>query len=154
MRTINLIVIHCSATREDRPFNEQGLEAAHRLRGIDGIGYHFYIRSNGDIKSTRPLEKPGAHVRGYNAHSIGICYEGGLDSHGMPKDTRTSWQRHSLRVLVRVLLTDYPDAQVVGHRDLSPDLNGNGEIEPMEWTKQCPCFDVKQWLTEEQLYQK
>ena len=143
MRTINLIVIHCSATCEDRPFTEHDLKTAHRLRGMDGIGYHFYIRRNGDIKSTRPLEKAGAHARGYNAHSIGICYEGGLDAHGLAKDTRTPWQRHSLRVLVRVLLSDYPGAKVVGHRDLSPDLNGDGEIEPMEWTKQCPCFDVK-----------
>ena len=55
----------------------------HRLRGFDGIGYHFYVRRNGDIKSTRAVERVGAHVRGYNTHSIGICYEGGLDSHGM-----------------------------------------------------------------------
>ena len=146
--------LHCSATREDRSFSQQALEAAHRQRGIDGIGYHFYIRRNGDIRSTRPIEKPGAHARGYNAHSIGICYEGGLDSHGLAKDTRTSWQRHSLRVLVRVLLSDHPGASVVGHRDLSPDLNHNGEIEPMEWTKQCPCFEVKKWLSNELHYQK
>ena len=62
---------------------------------------------------------------------------------GNPKDTRTEWQRHSLRVLVRALLMDYPEAKVAGHRDLSPDLNNNGEVEPMEWTKQCPCFEVK-----------
>jgi len=142
MRTINLIVIHCSATREDRPFSMQELEAAHRLRGMDGIGYHFYILRNGDIKSTRPIERIGAHAHGYNAHSIGICYEGGLDSHGLAKDTRTEWQRHSLRVLVRTLLLDYPGCKVVGHRDLSPDLNNDGIIEPMEWTKQCPCFEV------------
>ena len=57
-------------------------------------------------------------------------------------DTRTLWQKHSLRVLVRTLLVDYPGCKVCGHRDLSPDLNGNGEIEPEEWVKQCPCFDV------------
>ena len=108
MRRIDLIVIHCSATREDRPFTEQDLETAHRLRGFDGIGYHFYVRRNGDIKSTRLVERVGAHVRGHNANSIGICYEGGL-----------------------------------GHRDLSPDVNGNGEVEPMEWTKACPCFEAK-----------
>lgn len=143
MRTITLIIIHCSATCEDRPFTEQALEAAHRQRGFDGTGYHFYIRRDGRILTTRSPERPGAHARGYNAHSIGICYEGGLDHYGMPKDTRTEWQRHSLRVLVRTLLLDYPGAQVVGHRDLSPDLNGNGEVKPMEWTKQCPCFEVK-----------
>lgn len=143
MRRIDLIVIHCSATREDHPFTEHDLDTAHRLRGFDSIGYHFYVRRNGDIKSTRAVERVGAHVRGYNAYSIGICYEGGLDSHGLAKDTRTEWQQHSLRVLVRALKMDYPDARVVGHRDLSPDVNGNGEVEPMEWTKECPCFEVK-----------
>lgn len=143
MRRIDLIVIHCSATREDHPFTEHDLDTAHRLRGFDGIGYHFYVRRNGDIKSTRAVERVGAHARGYNAHSIGICYEGGLDSHGLAKDTRTEWQRHSLRVLVRALMMDYPEARVVGHRDLSPDVNGNGEVEPMEWTKECPCFEVE-----------
>lgn len=143
MRLINLIVIHCSATREDRPFTGQDLEAAHRRRGFNGTGYHFYVRRDGRILTTRPVKRVGAHARGYNAHSIGICYEGGLDCHGLPKDTRTEWQRHSLRVLVRTLLMDYPQARVVGHRELSPDTNGNGEVEPMEWTKQCPCFEVK-----------
>ena len=160
VRRIDLIVIHCSATREDRPFTEQDLENAHRLRGFDGIGYHFYVRRNGDIKSTRlvervgnygvppfTVERVGAHVRGHNANSIGICYEGGLDCHGLAKDTRTEWQKHSLRVLVRALKMDYPEAKVVGHRDLSPDLNGNGEVEPMEWTKECPCFEVEKELS-------
>ena len=134
MRTINLIVIHCSATREDRPFNEQALEAAHRLRGIDGIGYHFYIRSNGDIKSTRPLDCPGAHARGYNAHSIGICYEGGLDADGKPADTRTEAQKATMHELLVSLCMDYPEAEIIGHRDLP-------------WVKKaCPCFDVKKWL--------
>lgn len=80
----------------------------------------------------------------YNAHSIGICYEGGLNCHGVAKDTRTEWQRHSLQVLVRALKMDYPEARIVGHRDLSPDVNGNGEVEPMEWTKECPCFNVSE----------
>ena len=90
----------------------------------------------------------GAHARGYNAHSIGICYEGGLDRYGNPKDTRTEWQRHSLSVLVGKLLQEYPGTCVVGHRDLSPDLNGNGEIEPEEWMKACPCFDAEEEFKE------
>lgn len=52
MRTINLIVIHCSATREDKDFTEYDLDVCHRRRGFNGAGYHFYIRKNGDIKST------------------------------------------------------------------------------------------------------
>ena len=142
MREINLIVVHCSATRADRDFTENDLEVCHRHRGFNGAGYHFYIRKNGDIKNTRPLEKPGAHALGYNAHSIGICYEGGLDVRYRPADTRTEWQKHSLRVLIRTLLMDYPGCRVCGHRDLSPDRNGDGRISPEEWVKECPCFEV------------
>ena len=108
MRTINLIVVHCSATREDKSFTEHDLDVCHRRRGFNGVGYHFYIRKNGDIKSTRPLERIGAHSRGFNRESIGICYEGGLDCMGQPKDTRTCWQKHSLRVLILTLLKDFP----------------------------------------------
>ena len=146
MRAIDLIVVHCSATREDRDFTEQDLDACHRRRGFDGTGYHFYIRKNGDIKTTRPVEKVGAHVFGYNRKSIGICYEGGLDRYGKAKNTMTEWQKHSLYVLIQVLLKDYPGSRVCGHRDLSPDRNGDGVIEPEEWVKECPCFDVNEFL--------
>ena len=148
MREINLIVVHCSATRADRDFTENDLEVCHRHRGFNGAGYHFYIRKNGDIKNTRPLEKPGAHALGYNAHSIGIWYEGGLDVRYRPADTRTEWQKHSLRVLIRTLLMDYPGCRVCGHRDLSPDRNGDGRISPEEWVKECPCFEVTSKLYE------
>lgn len=143
MRTINLIVIHCSATREDRDFTEHDLDVCHRRRGFNGVGYHYYIRKDGAIKQTRAPERVGAHAKGFNANSIGVCYEGGLDSKGCPKDTRTEWQNRSLRALLKTLLLDYPGSMVCGHRELSPDLNGNGEIEPEEWIKECPCFDVK-----------
>ena len=89
MRKIDLSVIHCSATREDRCFTEFDLDVCHRRRGFNGPGYHFYIRKDGRIVSTRPVEKIGAHAKGHNATSIGICYEGGLDARGRPKDTRT-----------------------------------------------------------------
>ncbi len=79
---IDLIVIHCSATREDRCFTEFDLDVCHRRRGFNGPGYHFYIRKDGRIVSTRPVEKIGAHAKGHNATSIGICYEGGLDARG------------------------------------------------------------------------
>ena len=148
MREINLIVVHCSATRADRDVTENDLEVCHRHRGFNGAGYHFYIRKNGDIKNTRPLEKPGAHALGYNAHSIGICYEGGLDVRYRPADTRTEWQKHSLRVLIRTLVMDYPGCRVCGHRDLSPDRNGDGRISPEEWVKECPCFEVTSKLYE------
>lgn len=143
MRKIDLIVIHCSATRADRSLTSEDLEMQHRRRGFKGTGYHFYIRKDGMIYPTRPLERIGAHARGFNQSSIGICYEGGLDCKGIPADTRTPEQREHLRLLVRQIMDNFPGCRVVGHRDLSPDLNGNGEIEPEEWIKACPCFDVK-----------
>ncbi|MFV0586366.1 N-acetylmuramoyl-L-alanine amidase [Bacteroides reticulotermitis] len=143
MRKINQIVIHCSATRADRTLTPDDLETMHRRRGFKGIGYHYYIRKDGTVHLTRPIERIGAHARGWNANSIGICYEGGLDCGGRPADTRTPEQRTSLRLLVGQLLTQFPGSRVCGHRDLSPDLNRNGEVEPEEWIKACPCFDVQ-----------
>ena len=149
MRFTNLIVIHCSATCCDRSYTEHELTTDHLRRGFSGAGYHYYIRRNGDIKTLRPMTQPGAHVRGYNAHSLGICYEGGLDAQGCPADTRTPEQRSALRLLVHQLLKRFRNnVRICGHRDLSPDLNGDGLIEPEEWVKQCPCFDAATILTE------
>ena len=146
MRSINLIVVHCSATRANRALTTEELETIHRRRGFRGIGYHYYIRWDGTVVNTRPLELVGAHAKGHNAHSIGLCYEGGLDCNGKPADTRTPEQRSALRLLVYQLLKRFRNSYVCGHRDLSPDLNRNGEIEPEEWIKECPCFEVKKEL--------
>lgn len=144
MRKIDLIVIHCTATRIGCPLSPEALDRMHRQRGFNGCGYHYYVRRDGMICSMRPVERVGAHVKGFNAHSIGVAYEGGLDAKGDPADTRTEEQKHALRVLVRVLREDFGVSahRVVGHRDLSPDVNGNGVVEPEEWVKVCPCFDV------------
>lgn len=142
MRKIDMIVIHCSATRADVPLSPRQLDEMQRQRGFDGCGYHYYVRRDGEICTMRPVDRPGAHAKGYNQHSIGVCYEGGLDEQGRPADTRTELQKRSLRVLVRVLAMDFQTRRIVGHRDLSPDLDGDGVIEPEEWTKVCPCFDV------------
>lgn len=141
-REINLIVVHCSATREDRSYTPEQMERDHKARGFNSAGYNFYIRRSGEIISLRPLDQIPAHAKGYNRNSIGICYEGGLDSNGVARDTRTNAQRLALESLLKQLIAAYPDSKIVGHRDLSPDLNGNGIIEPNEWTKMCPCFDA------------
>ncbi len=143
MRTINCIVVHCSATRENHVLTPEMLEDIHNSLGFRGTGYHYYIRKDGTVLKTRPIGIAGAHVRGHNAHSIGICYEGGLDARGHPKDTRTKEQRTALRLLASQLLKRFRGSYVCGHRDLSPDLNDNSVVEPKEWIKQCPCFDVK-----------
>ena len=122
MRSINLIVVHCSATRADHALTTENLESEHRRRGFHGIGYHYYIRRDGTVVPTRPL--------------------GGLDCNGHPADTRTPEQKSALRLLVHQLLKRFRNSYVCGYRDLSPDLNGNGVIEPEEWVKVCPCFEV------------
>lgn len=143
MRKINLIVVHCSATRTGTTLSPSQLDEMHRLRGFDGMGYHYYIRRDGTLVTGRSEERMGAHVRGYNAYSIGICYEGGLDAAGNPKDTRTAQQRVRLRSLIEKLVMRYPLARVRGHRDLSPDVDGNGRIDSNEWIKMCPCFEIR-----------
>ena len=102
-RMVDLIVIHCSATKETSRLTPLALDRMHRQRGFNGCGYHYYIERDGKINSMRPSEKVGAHARGYNAHSLGICYEGGLDKNGRAADTRTERQKVSLRALVKVL---------------------------------------------------
>lgn len=142
MRFIDRITIHCSATREDRDFTENQVRDSHIARGFRTWGYHFYIRKNGSIVKMRPIDQMGAHASGFNS-SIGICYEGGLDSSGKPKDTRTQAQKDSIRKLLHQLVPEHNIKYLSGHRDLSPDLNGNGIIEEWEWAKSCPCYDVQ-----------
>lgn len=139
---IRYIVVHCSATRADHPYPVEALESDHIARGFRGAGYHFYIRRSGVIHPLRPLERIGAHALGYNRCSWGVCYEGGLSPSGEPQDTRTSAQREALHSLLRHLLSLAPTAHIVGHRELSPDRNGDGMISPAEWRKACPSFDA------------
>ena len=132
---IRYIVVHCSATRASQSYSPEALERDHRARGFRSAGYHFYIRRSGAIIPLRPLEQIGAHARGYNRSSYGVCYEGGLDDTGRPADTRTAEQRTALRQLLEHLHTLAPQATILGHRDLSPDRNGDGHITPDEWIK-------------------
>lgn len=144
MRDINLIVIHCSATKEGVDYDVAEIRKWHvEQRKFKDIGYHFLIHLDGTIERGRPWDQPGAHAKGYNNNSVGICYVGGLDSKGKAKDTRTVAQIHSLRASVQMLKAQFPLIDSVGHRDLSTDLNGDGMITENEWMKQCPCFDVK-----------
>lgn len=129
-RRIDLIVIHCSATRCDRPYTVDDCRRDHLARGFANIGYHYYIARDGVVHAGRPVNQEGAHATGYNRRSIGVCYEGGLNARDRPADTRTPAQKETLRLLLERLKTDYPNASVVGHRDL-PGVR-----------KDCPCFDV------------
>ena len=129
-RRIDLVVIHCSATRCTRSYTVDDCRRDHRNQGFADIGYHYYITRDGVVHAGRPLYTEGAHAQGYNRYSIGICYEGGLDIRGRPADTRTPQQKDTLHRLLQRLKEDYPQARVVGHRDL-PGVR-----------KACPCFEV------------
>ena len=133
MRTITLIVVHCSAVRPDQMSSAEEIEKWHKRRGFKRIGYHYVIRRDGTIETGRPEWMIGAHChvagQNHNKYSIGVCYEGGLDIRGQPADTRTEAQKASLRTLLEDLHRRYPKALIVGHRDLSHD-------------RDCPCFDT------------
>lgn len=142
MRIISLIVIHCSATKASQKVTVADIDRWHRARKWEGCGYHYVIYQDGSIHIGRPLEKKGAHVKDHNAHSIGICYIGGLDEQGNASDTRTPEQKQSLINLLTDLHKKFPKAIILGHRDLSPDLNGDGHITPNEYIKECPCYEA------------
>ena len=131
MRVITLLVIHCSAVKPDQTSSAAQIDTWHRKdrHYKFGIGYHYVIRRNGEIEPGRPEWMIGAHCLNHNAHSIAICYEGGLNARGQPEDTRTAEQKLALRALLLDLHRRYPRALIVGHHDLNPQ-------------KDCPCFDV------------
>ena len=117
MRRIDLIVVHCSATRCDQPYSVKALIRDHADR-FGFTGYHYYITRDGQLYQTRHENLVGAHARHYNKHSIGVCYEGGLDPQGRKADTRTAEQKHALWALLKSLKVDYPDAKILGHCEL------------------------------------
>ena len=147
MKTIDAIIIHCSATRAGQDLRAKDIDRMHRARGFNQIGYNFIIDLNGIVENGRPLSIDGAHCNtkgfsesSYNKHSIGICYIGGLDANGKPADTRTIAQKAALRELVAKLCKEYEIIEVLGHRDTSPDLDGSGEVEPERIYKGVPLF--------------
>lgn len=133
----DFIAIHCSASAPDPKTDAKTIDRWHRQRGFLMIGYHFVIKTDGEIQKGRDIESIGAHVENFNAESIGICLIGGVDVNGptgKPTDTFSTWQMDSLLALLKELLPQYPFAVIQGHRDF-PNV-----------AKACPSFDVKAWL--------
>ena len=133
---IKHIIVHCSATREgDDSINAEVIERWHKARGWRGIGYHFVVLLDGTIETGRRINNCGAHTKGLNCNSYGVCYIGGVEKDGKtPKDTRTKKQKESLEYLLYFLKLISPDASIKGHRDFAD--------------KACPSFDA----TEEYKY--
>lgn len=133
MRKIRKIIVHCSATPEGKDIDAEEIKKWHLKRGWRDIGYHFVIKLDGTIEEGRPIEQTGAHVKGHNYNSIGICYIGGVEKKKkndkwIAKDTRTKKQKDSLIDLLLRLKEDYPGAVIHGHNEFS--------------SKSCPCFDA------------
>jgi N-acetyl-anhydromuramyl-L-alanine amidase AmpD len=149
MRHIKFIVVHCSASPNGRAVSAQEIDAWHRQRGfrrrapvgqphLPHIGYHYVIDIDGTVTEGRSLGEIGAHVAGSNARSIGICMI------GTDRYTREQWD--ALANLRDDLTLTFPEAKWLGHRDFSPDQDGDGVIEPWEFIKTCPGFDVAEWI--------
>ena len=129
MRRINKIIIHCSATKANHDITVRDIKRWHLANGWNDTGYHYFIRLDGTIEDGRPIEKAGAHTKGHNGDSIGICYAGGVAENGTPLDTRTPKQKNALRALVELIKESEPHATVHGHNEFS--------------NKACPSFNVK-----------
>lgn len=130
MRQIDKIIVHCTDTPAGRPVSVEQVRDWHvRGNGWADIGYHYLIGLDGTVSPGRDEQTPGAHCKGHNARSIGVCYVGGRGDNGRPEDTRTPAQKAALLGLLRTLRRKYPQARIYGHRDFS--------------AKACPCFDAK-----------
>lgn len=130
MRKITEIIVHCTATAEGKDYTVADVDRWHKAQGWSGIGYHWLVYRDGSIHAGRAETKVGAHCKGHNSCSIGVCYVGGLASDGKTsKDTRTPEQKAALLKLLRQLRARYPTAKICGHRDFA--------------AKDCPSFDAK-----------
>ena len=129
MRNVNEIIVHCSATREGQQVTVDTIRDWHLAKGWNDIGYHFYIDLDGTINKGRDIDKMGAHCKGHNRNSIGICYCGGVEADGKtPKDTRTQEQKDSLLNVLKTLKAMYPEAVIYSHNEFA--------------AKACPSFDA------------
>nr|DAE86683.1 MAG TPA: endodeoxyribonuclease I [Caudoviricetes sp.] len=140
MRKIERIFVHCTASNQNATVND--IKAEFKRKGWKNPGYHYLIDKDGVIHQLLDDSKVSNGVKGYNSTSINVAYIGGIDSSGKGVDNRTEQQKKSLRSLLKVLHSRYPDAQIMGHRDISPDTNGNGIVDPWERIKECPCFNA------------
>lgn len=146
---VRYLVVHCSATPASRDIGRKEIDLMHRQRGFREIGYHYVIRRDGTVEKGRPDDEPGAHVQGYNSRSLGICLVGGVKADGKTAEQNfTPAQYDALEQTLRRLDKTHPWARVLGHRDLSPDLNRDGKISRNEYMKECPTFDVEPWWSQ------
>ena len=135
----NYIVIHCSATRASQNVTFDDIKRWHTMeRAFLDIGYHWVIERDGTVKQGRPTDEWGAHAKGHNHESVGICLVGGLDKNNQAEDNCTPLQKRMLKLLVAGHQALFPDVEVRGHSHFNAE-------------KECPAFPVELWLYKEGL---
>lgn len=142
MRNIEKIFVHCTASPQTWGVEE--LWKSFKRQGWKHAGYHYVITTDGAIHQMEALETVANGAKGHNTTSVHIAYVGGIDSQGKAIDNRTEEQKASLKKLVKLLHKRFPEATILGHRDISPDTNKNGKVDSWERIKECPCFDAKE----------
>ena len=137
-----MLIIHCAATTPTMNIGVKEIDRWHKQRGFFNfasglsIGYHYVIRRDGTVEKGRPDSEAGAHAKGYNAHSLGICLVGGIDANGKPENNFTPEQWGALIELVVKLAKSYHISRdkIIGHNQVA--------------AKDCPCFSVPEWIEE------
>lgn len=132
--------MHCTASSQAWGVGE--LSAEFKRKGWKNPGYHYVVTSDGRIHQMLDDSKVSNGVKGYNSTSVNVAYVGGIDAKGKAVDNRTAAQKKALVDLLKILRKRYPKAKILGHRDISPDQNGNGRVDQWERIKECPCFDA------------
>lgn len=130
---ITLICIHCSATKPSMDIGLAEIDEWHKQRGWSGCGYNYIGRRDGTVERGRAEGSILAHAKGFNENAIAYCMVGGISEHGVPEANFQEAQWKALRAFCDWMKVRYPDADLLGHRD----LNGVN--------KSCPCFDVRRW---------
>jgi len=136
MRNIKRIFVHCTAGPQTQTIAEIQ-KYWKNVKKWNKPGYHYIIKPDGEIVPLQPEDKPSNGVAGYNSTSINVCYIGGVDKQGRAVDNRTDAQKESLIKILKDLKSRYPDAEILGHREIWGQ-------DPSKWHKMCPCFPAKE----------
>lgn len=145
MRKITRIFVHCTASWQETTTVET-LKKEFKAKGWANPGYHWCVFPNGKVVQLLDESKIANGVKGYNSNSIHVAWVGGIKYNVQKKliscDNRTEEQKIALFDILTKLKLKYKDAIIMGHRDISPDLNHNGVIDPWERVKECPAFSA------------
>ncbi len=140
---------------KERGFHRDTYWRGRQNASLQAIGYHFVIARDGTVFTGRHLDEVPAHAAGWNQNAIAICMLG-TDKFTQAQWTALKtcveglWQAYDIPLMparVGPLKGQVQQKGVCGHRDLSPDKNGDGKISKNEWIKLCPGFDVATWLS-------